>query len=328
MKALRFERHGDPSVLFIAELPALRATAHTAVVEIHAASINPSDVKNVAGRMSQTTLPRTPGRDYSGIVIDGPTQWLGAEVWGSGGDIGFTRDGSHAEQLAVPISSLRRKPQTLSHEQAASIGVNFVTAWCALVEAAKLGSDDTVAIIGLGGVGNAAAQIARRAGAKVIGVARHSWPNPYVDVVVDSTRNDAAANLQALTGGGASVVFDTVGGSMFETALQLLRVGGRLIEISASDRRQVSFDLADFYHNESRLIGVDTLKRDMTAAAAILEALRPGFDDGSYLPPAIAQRLPLSDAANGYENVFAGTTGRVVLTPLAGNVALPVVIQP
>ncbi|WP_434738109.1 alcohol dehydrogenase catalytic domain-containing protein, partial [Mycobacterium tuberculosis] len=58
------------------------------MVEMRAASINPSDVKNVAGRMSQTTLPRTPGRDYSGVVMDGPEQWIGREVWGSGGDTG------------------------------------------------------------------------------------------------------------------------------------------------------------------------------------------------------------------------------------------------
>ena len=55
-----------------------------------AASVNPSDVKNIAGRMEQTTLPRVPGHDYSGVVVDGPSEWVGKEVWGTGGDIGFT----------------------------------------------------------------------------------------------------------------------------------------------------------------------------------------------------------------------------------------------
>ncbi|MGI4984128.1 MAG: alcohol dehydrogenase catalytic domain-containing protein, partial [Janthinobacterium lividum] len=120
MKALRFDRHGAPDVLFTADVPAPVASADTAIVKVLAASINPSDVKNVAGRMTQTTLPRTPGRDYSGIVVDGPAEWLGAEVWGSG-DTGFTQDGSHAALMAVPVASLRRKPATLSHEEAASI---------------------------------------------------------------------------------------------------------------------------------------------------------------------------------------------------------------
>ena len=64
-----------------------------AVVRMEAASINPSDVKNVSGRMPQTTLPRIPGRDYAGVVVEGPAEWLGAPVWGTGGDVGFTRDG-------------------------------------------------------------------------------------------------------------------------------------------------------------------------------------------------------------------------------------------
>jgi NADPH:quinone reductase len=315
MKALRFAQHGTPDVLAIEEQPALTPSADTAIVEMRAASINPSDVKNVAGRMSQTTLPRTPGRDYSGVVIAGPDAWIGAEVWGSGGDTGFTRDGTHAEHIAVPVASLSRKPRNLTHEQAAAIGVNFITAWCAIVEAARVEASDTVAIIGLGGVGGAAAQIARRIGARVIGVARGTRANPYVDAIIDNSSGDTADQLRALTGGGASVVFDTVGGSMFESALPMLAWRGRLVEISATDRRAVSFDLADFYHNESRLIGVDSLKRDLTAAASILEALRPGFEDGSYLPPVIAQTYPLADAASAYRAVAAGTNGRVVLTP-------------
>src|SRR6202044_2096077 len=64
MKALRFEKHGNPGVLSVQDLPASVAQANEAVVRVLAASVNPSDVKNVEGRMSQTTLPRTPGRDY------------------------------------------------------------------------------------------------------------------------------------------------------------------------------------------------------------------------------------------------------------------------
>ena len=80
-----------------------------ALVRIEAASINPSDVKNVLGAMEQTTLPRTPGRDFAGVV-ERAGVWIGAEVWGTGGDTGFTRDGSHAECILVPAASLRRKP--------------------------------------------------------------------------------------------------------------------------------------------------------------------------------------------------------------------------
>jgi NADPH:quinone reductase len=128
MRAIRFEAFGDPSVLEVVEAAAPAADERTALVRIMAASINPSDVKNVAGAMTQTTLPRIPGRDFAGVVEAGPVEWIGAEVWGTGGDTGFTRDGTHAELIAVPIASLRRKPDTLSFDQAASVGVNYMAA--------------------------------------------------------------------------------------------------------------------------------------------------------------------------------------------------------
>jgi NADPH:quinone reductase len=123
MRALQFSEFGPPSNLRLAELPDPKPDAVTAVVKVAAASITPSDVKNVQGKMEHTTLPRVPGRDYAGTVVSGPTEWIGAEVWGTGGEIGYMINGSHAELIAVPIASLRRKPRSLSLQQAAAIGV-------------------------------------------------------------------------------------------------------------------------------------------------------------------------------------------------------------
>jgi NADPH2:quinone reductase len=89
MQVIEFKEFGSPSQLDLAERPLPQADADTAVVRVEAASVNPSDVKNVAGRMSQTTLPRIPGRDYSGVVVDGPKQWIERDVWGTGGDVGL-----------------------------------------------------------------------------------------------------------------------------------------------------------------------------------------------------------------------------------------------
>src|ERR1700735_177321 len=108
MKAVRFTRHGRPDVLTVEDMPTPSPDPREALVRVEAASVNPSDVKNVQGLMEQTTLPRTPGRDYAGVVEAGPSSWIGAAVWGSGGDTGFTRDGSHAEYIVVPVASLRR----------------------------------------------------------------------------------------------------------------------------------------------------------------------------------------------------------------------------
>jgi len=321
MKAVRFTRHGKPGVLTIEDMPDPFPSAHEAVVRVIAASINPSDVKNVAGAMEQTTLPRTPGRDFAGVVEEGPPDWIGAEVWGSGGDVGFTRDGSHAERLLVPVAALRRKPAALDFAQAASVGVNFVTAWKGLVQAAGLTGDETVAIIAAsGGVGNAAVQIAHRLGARIIGTDRRppragaAITQCGLSLVADGAEVPNAVR-GATDGRGADVVLDCVGGVMFRHALDCLAPGGRLVEMSVTGAREVTFNLADFYHNESRMFGIDTLKLDLVQTASMLDALALGFEAGDYLPARIAQRFPLSDAVAAYEAVAAGEPGRVVLEP-------------
>ena len=77
----------------------------------------------------------------------------------------------------------------------------------------------------------------------------------------------------------------------------------------------MSFDLADFYHNESRLFGVDTLKRDLTASAEVLDALTPGFVAGDYRAAPIAETCGLGEAQEAYRKVAAGAAGRIVLRP-------------
>ena len=320
MRAIRFESFGDPSVLRLAEVAVPAADDRTASVRVMAASINPSDVKNVAGAMTQTTLPRIPGRDFAGVVEAGSVEWIGAEVWGTGGNTGFTRDGTHAELIAVPIASLRRKPDALGFDQAASVGVNYIAAWCG-IEAADLRVGEIVLLIGAGGgVGSAAAQIARRLGARVIGGDRRA---PYPDAPIHDIAEkliigaeDLPVEVRAATDGkAADVVLDLVGGIMFRSAVNCLALRGRLVEIAATGQREVSFDLADFYHNESRLFGVDTLKRDLIASAEILEALTPGFEAGDYRAAPIAETRPLGEARQAYRNVAAGAVGRIVLRP-------------
>ncbi|MFM0366654.1 quinone oxidoreductase family protein [Paraburkholderia sediminicola] len=320
MKAIQFKIFGNPEVLEYVDLPTPQADADSTVVQVKAASVNPSDVKNVSGHFEHTVLPRTPGRDFSGVVTAGPAEWLGAEVWGTGGDIGFTRDGTHAEFIKIPLAALSRKPTTLSHTEAAAIGVNFVVAWLGTVEYAHLQAGETIAVIGAGGgVGGAVVQIAKALGARVIGVDRHplSADTPAGRLIDDYVPFDenATAGIRALTGGaGADVVYDTVGGVAFETALSLVKRRGRVLEISATGKRRVEFDLIDFYHNETQLLGVDSAKLGVAESAPLMTALVEGFESGKLQGPAIAQEFPLARAREAYETVAAGTRGRVVIT--------------
>ena len=320
MKAIQFKTFGNPEVLEYVDLPTPQADADSAVVQVKAASVNPSDVKNVSGHFEHTVLPRTPGRDFSGVVTAGPAEWLGAEVWGTGGDIGFTRDGTHAEFIKIPLAALSRKPTTLSHTEAAAIGVNFVVAWLGTVEYAHLQAGETIAVIGAGGgVGGAVVQIAKARGARAIGVDRHplSADTPAGRLIDDYVPFDenATAAIKALTdGAGADVVYDTVGGVAFETALSLVKRRGRVLEISATGKRRVEFDLIDFYHNETQLLGVDSAKLGVAESAPLMTALVGGFESGKLQGPAIAQEFPLERAREAYESVAASTRGRVVIT--------------
>jgi NADPH:quinone reductase len=321
MRALRFDKFGDPSVLYLADVADPAAGPGFAIVRVTAASINPSDVKNVAGAMEGTTLPRTPGRDFAGVVERGPAEWVGREVFGTGGDLGFTIDGSHAESLVVPVSALTPKPAGLSAAEAGSVGVTSVVAWLGLIEYAALQPGEIVAVIGVGGgVGTAVAQLARWRGASLIIGVDVQAPTPNspaehsIDRFVPSDEHLTEAVRQA-AGSGANVIFDAVGGVTFEPALKSLAERGRLVTISATGRARVEFDLRDFYHNESRIIGADSRKLDASASAQRLTAMLPAFESGAIAAPPIDQVVPLNRAVEVYERVAGGARARFVLAP-------------
>jgi NADPH:quinone reductase-like Zn-dependent oxidoreductase len=117
------------------------------IVEIKAAGVNPSDAKAATGLMPYAVFPRTPGRDFAGVVVDGPSEWLGREVFGSSGDLGIRRDGTHATHLAVETAALVEKPGNISMDEAAGIGVPFVTAIEGFRRAGMPGAQDTVLVM-------------------------------------------------------------------------------------------------------------------------------------------------------------------------------------
>jgi NADPH:quinone reductase len=324
MLTLRIEHFGSLSKLHLQELPKPSLQPNEVLVEIHAAAINPSDVKNVLGAMHQTTLPRTPGRDFAGVIIEGAANLIGTEVWGSGGDLGFTRDGTHAQYLVLPVDAVQPKPKTLSMENASTIGTSYITAWMGLMEAAQIKTGETVLIIGAtGAVGSAAIQIAKWKGAFVIGTVRSETDKERVttlgvDRAIDLKNEDLQETILAVTEEkGVDVAYDTVGGSMFEICLRSLANRGRLIEISSPlDKRQVCFDLLDFYRRELRIFGVNSLSANAQTCAQILAQLSPGFESNFLRSPDIANSYKLEEAVRAYEQVHnRSVTGKIILKP-------------
>ena len=111
------------------------------------------------------------------------------------------------------------------------------------------------------------------------------------------------------------MVFDLVGGAMFEKCLSALALRGRQVAISSSPDPRVSFNLVDFYHNESRLFGVDSVKLNFRDAADILRELTPGFESGKF-PAPIVQTFPLARGPEIYQGMNQGRLkGKIVLNP-------------
>jgi NADPH2:quinone reductase len=306
MKALRFAEFGPPSVLRIEEVPISTPGDGEALVRVKAAAINPSDIGNVAGRFKKTTLPRTPGRDFAGVVVEG-TQHEGEEVWGSAPNLGIVRDGSHAGYVIVPVETLSLKPKSLSMAQAAAIGVPYITAWASVVNAAQIQPGETILIIGAAGaVGQAATQIANWKRARAIGAGVTSYPIPGTEAVINTKSEDLRQRVFELTAGkGVSIVFNTVGGPLFESAMQALAFGGRQVVISSPGNPVVSFNLVDFYHNFSRLFGVDSYGLTPQQVGEIAGQLRPGFETGVLKPPRI-EVVPFEKAVAAYGRMDAG----------------------
>lgn len=294
------------------------------LVEVKAAAVNPSDVKAATGSMPHAVFPRTPGRDYAGVVIDGPSGTIGREVFGSSGDLGIRRDGTHATHLVVEADALVQKPTSMSWEEAAGIGVPFVTAMEGYRRAGVPKAGETVLVMGVNGkVGQAAAQIATWHGARVIGVARkreayEGYAKTRVDVI-DSSSADVAARVRELTGGnGAEIVFNTVGDPYFEAANQSLAILGRQILI-ATIGRIVPFDILRFYRGRHSFVGIDTLALSSIATAAVLRELASGFANGHLKPFAInpAAVFPLEEARRAFLAVAGSSRDRIILRPQA-----------
>jgi NADPH2:quinone reductase len=292
------------------------------LIEVKAAAVNPSDVKAATGLMPYAVFPRTPGRDYAGVVIDGPARWVGREVFGSSGDLGIRRDGTHATHLAVEADAVVEKPGNLSWEEAAGIGVPFVTAMEGLRRAGMPKSNETVLVMGVNGkVGQAAVQIATWQGARVIGVVRKQEPyeghaNAEVEVI-DASASDVADRVRKLTDGrGADIVFNTVGDPYFQAAHKSLALRGRQILI-ATIERVVPFNILEFYRGQHTYVGIDTLGLSSVATGAVLRELEPGFAGGRLRPFPIKPGAihPLQDARAALLAVAGSSRDRVILRP-------------
>ncbi|WP_445183985.1 quinone oxidoreductase family protein [Pseudonocardia sp. Cha107L01] len=323
MRAVRIIKYGGPDDLVVAEVADARPSAGEVLVEVRAAAVNPVDVANLAGKVRSASgapavdPPRTAGRDYAGIVLEGPDHLRGLEVWGTSGELAVARPGTQADYLAVPEASVRPKPSNLSFVEAAAVGVSYAAAWLCLSERADVQAGETVLVTGASGVvGRAATDIAHWRGARVIGADLRLAADLNVDIAVDTSKLDLVGAVRDATGGaGVDVVLDTVGGELFDSAVATLCHGGRSTVIASVGNPVASVNVLELYRNERSVHGVNTLDLTLSKAADVLDMLRRGFESGALRAPKTVT-FRLAEAPRAYRTVMSGTGGaKVVLVP-------------
>jgi NADPH2:quinone reductase len=328
MKAIRVSEKSisfDDLKLQLTDLKTPKVKNGECLIQIHASGVNPSDVKALLGKMPNLTWPRTPGRDYAGIVIDGPSHLIGKEVWGTGGDLGMGRDGAHASFNIVDTEGVREKPKNLTMAEAGSVGVSWTCAWLSMITGAHVTSGETVAVLGANGkVGEAAIQIATAAGARVIAIERSrdnylGHATGPVDVVNLEKEPDIQKVIMDRTDGkGADIIMNTVGSPYFNAACNsMTKLGRQIILTTIVDENMIN--LRTFYRGNYQLIGVSNMDHDNIISGKLMEDMKSGFESGVYKPYPILDEntYTLSNAEEAYKVVLKGLSrDRIVINPV------------
>ncbi|MFE9997728.1 NADP-dependent oxidoreductase [Streptomyces avermitilis] len=236
MKTFMIERYGDKAGVRAGEMPDPQVGADDILVQIHAASVNPLDLRLRDGDFKAFLPYRLPlilGNDLAGVVVQvgsAVTRFaVGDEVYARPDK---DRIGTFAELIAVHQDDVAAKPATLTMEEAASLPLVALTSWQALVERAHVLPGQKVLIhAGSGGVGTIAVQLAKQLGAHVATTASTAKADLMrelgADVVVDYKKQAFETVLH-----GYDVVLDTLGGETLEKSLQVLKPGGKVISIA------------------------------------------------------------------------------------------------
>ena len=250
-----------------------------------------------------------PGHERSGVVVGlgyGTAGFaVGDEVYGLTDQF---RDGAAAEYVAVEARNVARKPQTVDHVHAAAVPRAGLTAWQGLFDHGKLGKGQTVVVHGAGGaVGSTAVQLARWAGAEVIGTGRGRVRPLVTDLGADRfiALDDDGVDAERLedVAGQADLVFDTIGGDVLARSPALLRPGGTLVMIKAGGPAPGERD------------DITTVVFIQESSRAQLTELARLVDEG-HLRPQVGPVYPLAEAARAYRAKAAGgVPGRVILRP-------------
>jgi NADPH:quinone reductase len=313
MKAIQIEEFGGPEVLQYAEVPDPSPKLAEAVVNVKRIGVNFADTH--ASRndyLAEQTLPLIPGAEAAGQLNDGRRV---VALLGSGG---------YAEKVAVPQAQLIELPEGVDYDQAAGGLLQGLTAMALVHRCARIEPGETIVVeAAAGGTGTLAVQLAKRAGARVIGLASSEEKRELVrglgaDACVDSRADDLGAAIrEANEGKRVDGVLHMSGGAAFDAEMGVLAPLGRMVVFGIASREQREVSTASLLRGSKAVIGfwlahllsrpdlLGPMIRDLLAAIA-----------GKELTVTIGEVYPLSEAARAHEDLIARrTSGKLLLDP-------------
>ena len=340
MKVAWFHKFGGPEVLVHEEAPKPAPKPGEALVRVRAVGINHVDLDHRAGTSRiPVTFPHILGREFSGEVASSAGNFKeGDRVWVTcripcrtcelcllgrdnlclkEGYFGLDIPGGYAEYVAVPIANLNALPPQVRFEDAAAAQIAFGTAWHVLINRGGLQAGQTVLIQAAGsGIGSAAVQVAKLAGAAMI-IATASSEKKLEQAralgathLINYSREKFADKVMEITGGrGVDVVMEHIGGEVFTESLKCLARGAIIVTVGAHAGEVVQFDIIPSFRRELRLAG--------SKNASVLELRKVmGLVADGKLKPVLHKALPLAQAAEAHRVVDSRDFfGKVVLLP-------------
>jgi NADPH:quinone reductase len=313
MKAIRIEEFGGPEVMNLVELPDPEPADGEVVVDVARAGVNFADTHATRNDyLAEQSLPLIPGAEISGRTADGRRV---AALVGSGG---------YAGKVAVPEALLIPVPDQVDDDQAAAMLLQGLTAMALVGRCARIQAGETLVVEAAGGgTGSISVQIAKRAGAKVIGIASSEEKRALVerlgaDATVDSRAEDLGAAIREANGGErVDAVLHMSGGGAFDAELEVLAPLGRMVVFGIASREQREVSTGALLRGSKAVIGfwlLHLLANRELAAPMIGELL--GLVAGGEIEVTVGNVYPLSEAARAHEDLIARrSSGKLLLDP-------------
>jgi NADPH2:quinone reductase len=323
MKAWRFHTFGDLSNLQLEDVPQPAAGDGEAVVQLQYAALNPADAFLVRGLYPGAGEPPfAPGRDGSGVIADaapGGRFQQGDRVVVLRSDLGVTRDGTFAEYVRAPESTLAPLPDGWSMEEGAAGPLVLLTAWRALMRVGGLEPGERVLVTGAsGGVGTAAVMLAKARGARVVALSRSPVKRERLtelgaDAAIPSDAQDLGDLVRgALDGGRVDLTVENLGGPFLDQAVALSAPRGRIMVVGLLAGLKAEVTIGRLIHKQVRIEGVSVgaytdaeAQEDWLQIVAAMER--------SGMRPLVDETFAMGDLPSAFEHLEANHMGKVLL---------------